>query len=122
MTHLHDVKQETILCMCAGLIFLFFVAQLKRILYSEEQAIQQLVAGMAKWKTTLACVVPCTLIIFWGSWSDRHGRRKPCMLMPILGEILMNLGMMGCVYFDRTTMEMTGILEAVLPALGGLIV
>lgn len=32
---------------------------------------QQLVASMAGWKTVLASGLPCLLILFWGSWSDR---------------------------------------------------
>ena len=42
----------------------------------EEKAIQSLVAGMQGWKTVLQSLMPCLLILFWGSWSDRHGRRK----------------------------------------------
>lgn len=42
----------------------------------EERAVQTLVAGMQGWKTVLQSFLPCLLILFWGSWSDRHGRRK----------------------------------------------
>lgn len=42
----------------------------------EERAVQTLVAGMQGWKTVLQSLMPCLLILFWGSWSDRHGRRK----------------------------------------------
>lgn len=42
----------------------------------QEREIQTLVAGMAGWKTILQSLMPCLLILFWGSWSDRHGRRK----------------------------------------------
>lgn len=44
--------------------------------YTEhEREIQALVAGMQGWKTVLQSALPCLLILFWGSWSDRHGRR-----------------------------------------------
>jgi PCFT/HCP family folate transporter-like MFS transporter 1/3 len=43
---------------------------------AEEKAVQQLVAGMQGWKTILQSFLPCLLILFWGSWSDRHQRRK----------------------------------------------
>lgn len=42
----------------------------------EEKAVQTLVAGMQGWKTVLQSLMPCLLILFWGSWSDRNGRRK----------------------------------------------
>lgn len=38
---------------------------------SEEKMVQQLVAGMAGWKTVLQSALPCMLILFYGSWSDR---------------------------------------------------
>lgn len=40
--------------------------------HSEEQMVQQLVASMAGWKTILQSGLPCLLILFWGSWSDRY--------------------------------------------------
>jgi PCFT/HCP family folate transporter-like MFS transporter 1/3 len=42
----------------------------------EEKNVQSLVASMQGWKTVLQSLMPCMLILFWGSWSDRHGRRK----------------------------------------------
>lgn len=42
----------------------------------EEKAVQTLVAGMQGWRSVLQSLMPCLLILFWGSWSDRHGRRK----------------------------------------------
>ncbi|KAG4067481.1 hypothetical protein HA402_002758 [Bradysia odoriphaga] len=84
----------------------------------EEKMVQQLVAGMAGWKTVLQSALPCMLILFYGSWSDRdplihnllhsHGRRKPCILIPILGELTTALGLMLCTYFENTPMEVAG--------------
>lgn len=42
----------------------------------QEKMVQSLVASMQGWKTVLQSLMPCLLILFWGSWSDRHGRRK----------------------------------------------
>jgi MFS transporter, PCFT/HCP family, solute carrier family 46, member 3 len=42
----------------------------------QEKAVQSLVASMQGWKTVIQSLMPCFLILFWGSWSDRHGRRK----------------------------------------------
>lgn len=49
----------------------------------QEKAVQSLVAGMQGWKTVLQSLMPCLLILFWGSWSDRHGRRKYERLMKL---------------------------------------
>lgn len=56
--------------------------------------------------------------MFWGSWSDRHGRRKPCMLIPIIGEFLTSIGLILCTYFP-VRMEIAGITEALFPGLAG---
>lgn len=33
------------------------------------------------------------MILFAGGWSDKHGRRKPCLLIPLLGEFASLIGM-----------------------------
>ncbi|XP_058812774.1 tetracycline resistance protein, class A-like [Topomyia yanbarensis] len=85
----------------------------------EEEMIQQMVARMAGWKTVLQSALPCLLILFWGSWSDRHGRRKPCILIPIIGEFTTAIGLILCTYFERAPMEVAAVTEALFPALSG---
>ncbi|KAG5673159.1 hypothetical protein PVAND_003227 [Polypedilum vanderplanki] len=85
----------------------------------EEKAVQQLVASMQGWKTVLQSLMPCLLILFWGSWSDRHGRRKPCMLIPVIGELAAALGLILNTYFKSWPMEVAGITEALFPGLAG---
>lgn len=48
-----------------------------------------------------------------------HGRRKPCMLIPILGELITALGLMLCTYFENAPMEVAGVTEALFPGLTG---
>lgn len=86
----------------------------------EEEAVQQLVASMAIWKTLVQSAVPAVLILFLGSWSDRRGRRKPCMLLPITGEFMTAIGLILCTYFFyELPMEVAGITEAIFPAFTG---
>ncbi|XP_078036330.1 putative peptidoglycan muropeptide transporter SLC46 [Augochlora pura] len=87
---------------------------------AEETAVQQLVAGMQTWKMALTSGLPTILILFMGAWSDRTGLRKPCMLLPIVGEFLSSVSMLLCTYFFyEVPMEVTGIFEALWPALTG---
>lgn len=43
---------------------------------SQEIEVQKLVAGMNGWLKIIQTFIPCLLILFVGSWSDRNGRRK----------------------------------------------
>lgn len=87
---------------------------------AEEIAVQQLVAGMQTWKTALTSGLPTILILFMGAWSDRTGLRKPCMLLPIVGEFLSSVSMILCTYFFyEVPMEATGVFEALWPSLMG---
>lgn len=86
----------------------------------EEIQVQQLVADMITWKTVVQSSIPAALIIFIGAWSDRTGRRKPGMLMPIVGEFLTSIGLVLCTYyFYELPMEVAGLTEAIFPALTG---
>lgn len=42
----------------------------------EEVEVQKLVVWMQGWKTVLQSALPALLILPWGSWSDRHQKRK----------------------------------------------
>lgn len=32
------------------------------------------------------------MILFAGGWSDKRGKRKPCMLIPMIGELAALIG------------------------------
>ncbi|XP_076252114.1 putative peptidoglycan muropeptide transporter SLC46 isoform X2 [Rhynchophorus ferrugineus] len=86
----------------------------------EEEQVQQLVASMGVWKTILQSALPAFLIMFIGSWSDRWGKRKPCMILPIVGELLTSLGLIVCTYFYyELPMEVAGFVEGLFPAMTG---
>ncbi|CAH0552583.1 unnamed protein product [Brassicogethes aeneus] len=86
----------------------------------EESQVQQLVASMGVWKTMLQSALPAFLIMFIGSWSDRWGRRKPCMIIPIIGEFMSVIGLMFCTYFFyELPMEVAGFIEGLFPAITG---
>lgn len=86
----------------------------------EEVMVQELVADMIIWKTIVQSSIPSVLIIFIGSWSDRNHKRKPCMLMPIIGEFLTSIGLLVCTYyFHELPMEVAGLVESIPPAMTG---
>lgn len=86
----------------------------------DEVVVQELVADMIIWKTIVQSSIPSVLIIFIGSWSDRNHKRKPCMLIPIIGEFLTSIGLLVCTYyFYDLPMEVAGLVESVPPAMTG---
>lgn len=86
----------------------------------DESAVQKAVAAMSAWKSVITSVVPSCLLLLFGSWSDRHNRRKPFLLMPIVGEILTTIGLLCCTYFFyELSMEVTGLIESIPTAFTG---
>lgn len=86
---------------------------------AEEVEIQKLVAHMTGWKIAINSAVPCLLILFFGSWSDRHGKRKPCILIPLVGQVLMAFSLLICVYFDKTPIETAIFAQVFFPCITG---
>ncbi|XP_045764914.1 solute carrier family 46 member 3-like isoform X1 [Maniola jurtina] len=86
----------------------------------EELAIQELIAPMEAWKNFILTAIPSLLILFIGAWSDRTGRRKICILLPIVGELLMCLSnILNVYYFYEIPVQVTMFLEAIFPAITG---
>lgn len=89
--------------------------------YSEyEKEVQRLISSIDIWKSVLQTVLPCIIIIFMGAWSDRTGKRKLCILLPIYGEILTSINNIINVYFFyEIPVEVTVFLETLFPAITG---
>lgn len=52
--------------------------------YTEyEDQVQRLIASVQVWKNLIQTAIPVMLILFVGMWSDKTGRRKVCILIPI---------------------------------------
>jgi hypothetical protein len=44
---------------------------------------------------------------------------RPCMLIPIVGELMTAIGLIFCTYFEKLPMEVAGVTEALFPGLAG---
>lgn len=87
---------------------------------ADEQAVQKLVATINAYKNVIQSIVPSFLLIFLGAWSDKHGRRKPCIMMPLLGETVTIIAFLCSVYFFyQLPVEFNCFFEAVPPAVTG---
>lgn len=86
----------------------------------EELAIQELIAGMEVWRNMLLTAIPSFLILFLGAWSDRTGKRKICILLPIIGDLLACLSnLLNAYYFYEIPVQVTMFFEALFPAITG---
>lgn len=93
----------------------------KRANYTyEEDEVQKLIASVQAWKSVVHTALPTILMLFIGAWSDKTGKRKICMLMPILGEFMTCLlNMINTYFFYEVPVEWTVFMEVVFPALTG---
>ncbi|KAL3277580.1 hypothetical protein HHI36_012923 [Cryptolaemus montrouzieri] len=86
----------------------------------QEQEVQKLVSNMLAIKMAVLGSYPAFLMLFLGSWSDRHGRRKPLILMPVIGEFIASILLFFCSYFFMETSVEYSMLSQTIPlALGG---
>ncbi|XP_044264196.1 uncharacterized protein LOC123011014 isoform X2 [Tribolium madens] len=89
--------------------------------YSEaNEKIQILIGDMHSWQIPLQSVMPLILVLFLGSYSDRHNLRKPFLLIPVLGEFFAVAGCMLCVVFMKEwPLASQGIAQTVVPSFFG---
>ncbi|KAJ8925714.1 hypothetical protein NQ315_009561 [Exocentrus adspersus] len=78
------------------------------------------ISTMQTWQIPVQSVMPLILILFLGSYSDRHKLRKPFLLLPIIGEFFAVVACILCVVFmDTWPLEAQGVSQTVIPSLFG---
>lgn len=89
--------------------------------YTEyEEEVQKLIANIQVWKNIVQTSIPVLLILFVGAWSDKTGRRKACILIPIIGEFLSCIGfIINTYFFYELPVEVTALTESIFPAITG---
>ncbi|XP_039955232.1 uncharacterized protein LOC120771347 isoform X1 [Bactrocera tryoni] len=81
---------------------------------------QKLAADVSGKRAPIAAIFPLIVLLFAGGWSDRYNKRKPCMIMPIIGELLsFSCLLISAIFFDALPMEFGAYCEAIVPALFG---
>ncbi|KAF5291309.1 hypothetical protein FQA39_LY03460 [Lamprigera yunnana] len=91
-------------------------------MYTEEQEnlVQKEVASVNAWKSIIQSVIPAVLLLSFGAWSDKRRKRKPFLILPLVGEIIMVIGLLLCAYFFyEFSLEVTGVFETLPVALCG---
>ncbi|XP_054726804.1 uncharacterized protein LOC129236436 [Anastrepha obliqua] len=81
---------------------------------------QKLAADVSGKRAPIAAIFPLIVLLFAGGWSDRYNKRKPCMIMPIVGEFLsFTCLLISAIFFDSLPMEFGAYCEAIVPAIFG---
>lgn len=85
-----------------------------------EDEVQRLIASVQVWKNIVQTAIPVMLILFVGAWSDKTGRRKACILMPIVGELCSSIGfIVNTYFFHEWPVEVAAFTESIFPAITG---
>ncbi|XP_050538828.1 proton-coupled folate transporter-like isoform X1 [Daktulosphaira vitifoliae] len=81
---------------------------------------QHVVSVMQSWKAFLQYIIPVFLIILAGPWSDSHGnRRRPLMILPIVGQILTDALCIVNAYFWSWPPQVAAVFEGIVPGMFG---
>ncbi|XP_017777447.1 PREDICTED: uncharacterized protein LOC108563318 [Nicrophorus vespilloides] len=87
---------------------------------TEYKKVQVVITDMKTWNTPFQSAVPIILVIFLGSYSDRHKVRKPLMIIPIIGEVFACISLLISVFFMRELpLWVNGICQTVIPSFFG---
>lgn len=85
-----------------------------------EREVQKLISSIDIWRSVIRTLIPCLIIMFLGAWSDRTGKRKLIILLPIFGELLTSISNIINVYFYyEIPVHVTVFMETIFGALTG---
>lgn len=85
-----------------------------------EDQVQTLIASVQAWKNIIQTAIPVIIILFVGAWSDKTGKRKACILMPIVGEFITCIGfIINTYFFYELPVEVAALTESIFPAITG---
>ena len=89
--------------------------------YTEyEEQVQTYTAEIQAWKNVVQTAIPVMIILFVGAWSDKTGKRKICILLPIVGEFLTCIGfIINTYFFYELPAEVAALTESIFPAITG---
>ncbi|CAG9860293.1 unnamed protein product [Phyllotreta striolata] len=89
--------------------------------YSQQNDnMQIIISKMHAWQQPIQSFFPLILILFLGSYSDRHKWRKPFFIFPLVGDILGYLGSILSVANMRVwSLEVQGFLNKIVPSIFG---
>lgn len=90
------------------------------IYVNETAQIQLLISDVHSWQLPIQSVMPLILVLFLGSYSDRHQWRKPFLLLPLIGELFAVAGcILSVLFMDTWSLQVLGVVQTVIPSFFG---
>lgn len=87
---------------------------------NETEEIQLLISDVHSWQFPIQSIMPLILVLFLGSYSDRHQWRKPFLILPLIGELFAVVGcILSVTFMNSWTLEMQGVVQTVIPSFFG---
>ncbi|KAK9891133.1 hypothetical protein WA026_013451 [Henosepilachna vigintioctopunctata] len=85
-----------------------------------ETEIQALVQKFEAYKSLFLGSVPVVLMVFLGTWSDRNKRRKPLIIIPLIGACISNLLLLlNSIYFKELKMQYAWMSDVIPNSISG---
>lgn len=87
---------------------------------TDEQSVQALVASVNSYSTGLQGFLVCFSLLIIGSWSDKNNKRKPLLILPLIGDIVTAiLLLVSLVFYNELPVEYNAFAEAIPQGLAG---
>uniref|UniRef100_A0A182VTZ5 Major facilitator superfamily (MFS) profile domain-containing protein n=1 Tax=Anopheles minimus TaxID=112268 RepID=A0A182VTZ5_9DIPT len=86
---------------------------------AQKQATNEVVF-LNSYRSIIVGIIQVVVLLFAGSWSDRVGLRKPCILVPIAADIVaLSIYVLSAIFMREIPLEVTGILPNLIIAFSG---
>ncbi|XP_052896223.1 thymic stromal cotransporter protein-like [Anopheles moucheti] len=78
------------------------------------------VVFLNSYRSIIVGIIQAVVLLFAGSWSDRVGLRKPCILVPIAADIVaFCIYILSAIFMREIPLEVAGILPNIIIAFSG---
>lgn len=67
----------------------------------------------------VSVMISFVAVLLWGLWSDRNQKRKPLIMLPLIGEVIKNVCLVLSVFFHQWNAETIFVIENAFPLVFG---
>lgn len=96
------------------------MTKLRKLVCVAEENSQELLAKIKGIRAPISSFFPLIIVLFAGGYSDKYNLRKPCMILPMIGDMMAVIVLLiASVFMYELPMEFSGYLEKIFPAITG---